>query len=389
MLLTGCPGPTDPISDPTLEKPVIAGVESGDELLTVTWGAVSKADNYDVYYHTADNPEDDATVKQENITGTTATITGLTNNTLYYVWVKAKNSDGSSDFSQSKSGTPAVTIPAELDHYFQSLPWGVAYAYYDDGFAVDASTKTFYYYQDSTFDTKWGGPIAKIVSEGDAYIMIVNVTEVTGSWYTPPETGKYFAAAYKNPTAFAVSSCTAYKSTDGKNTGVATIGEAVSEYTVANGYFNSLNTLYYPHDDATATTLASLQGKWVTEDLSGDPDYFIQIRGTKLTEWYDDGDGIYDTTNDSGNLGELGDIVDHTDTSQASGVLYVKIIDGGFVFTADKYIVVAWNDKADSGIKFHTNGGAGNAGYNTLAEVKAAFNDISSFDPDDFYGYTK
>jgi hypothetical protein len=388
-LLAGCPGPTDPVTPQPPAKPVITSVTPGDTSLTVTWGAASEATSYEVYYHTS-NTTTGATKFATEPTGTSVTITGLNNDTLYYVWVKAKNSGGSSDFSQSMSGTP-TDIPADLDRYFQSLPWSAAYAYYDDGFTVDSSAKTFYYYGDSTFDKKWGGPIVKIVEEDGAYIMIVEITEATGDWSPPPETGKYFAAAYKNLTSFAVNFNTPFK-VGGNNTGTTTIGEAVSEYTIANGYFDYLSTtLYYPHT-ASAITLASLQGDWVTEDLTDDPDYFIQIKGTKLTEWLDDGDGVYDVSDDSGMLAELGDIVDHTDTSQNSGVLYVKIIASDMGFNADKYIAVAWNNKSGSSVQFHTNGGPGNAGYDTLEAIKAALNDVTDtdqFDLDDFYDYTK
>jgi len=79
-------------------------VTPGNSQLTVSWSAVSGADSYDVYRHTADNSS--AAVLFGNTTSTTSTITGLTNGTPYYVWVKAKNSAGSSAFSPAGSGTP-------------------------------------------------------------------------------------------------------------------------------------------------------------------------------------------------------------------------------------------------------------------------------------------
>jgi hypothetical protein len=376
---------------PAPSKPVIASVvPASTTSLTVTWGSVLYAASYELYYSTDSTSPTSATegiTANVSITGATATITGLTQGTVYYIWVRAKNNTGTSEYSAAAGCAPFV-IPGDLGQYFQSLPYSAAYAYYDDGFAVDSTAKTFYYYSDSTFTTKWGGPIVNIVSDtSGAYIMIVKLTEVTGSWNTPPELGKYFACAYKNLTSSAVNSNTAYKSS-GENTGTTTIAEAISEYTVANGYFDYLSsTLYYPHT-TSAATLASLQGNWVTEDLTEDPDYFIQISGTKLTEWLDDGDGAYDSTNDASMLGELGDIVDSTDSSRNSGVLYVKIIasDGGF--TDNKYIAVGWKDKTPSSVRFMTN----TTEYANLADVKAALydaNDESQFDPDGFYDYTK
>jgi hypothetical protein len=368
----------------------ISGIDSGLEL---SWTAIPGAAGYDVYFTETETPPTSATtgiISNVTTTGITATITGLTDTASYNVWVRAKNASHTGVWVYQGNASPnaePVIIPALLDAYFQSLPFSAAHAFYDDGFAVDASGKTFYYYGDSTFEKKWGGPIVKIVPEGNAYIMIVQVTEVTGVWTPPPETGKYFAVAYKNLTDFAVYSSTAYKATDGNNTGVATVAAAASEYTIANGYFDYLDTtLYYPHA-TSATTLAPLQGNWGNSDIE---DYFIQIKGTKLTEWADDGDGVYDADDDAYMLGELGDIVDHTNTAQSSGILYVKVIASDMMFGVDKYIAVAWKNKSGSGIQFLTNGGG--TGYDTLAAAKAALNDAnntSQFPAGSFWDYEK
>jgi hypothetical protein len=354
-------------------------------MLGVTWDAVTGATSYEVYYGETGTPDD---TPNQTVTETFADITALTNTTTYNVWVKAKNNIGASEYSDMASGTPeAATIPAGLNQYFQSQPYMdmAAYAYYDDSFAVDSGAKTFYQYGDSTFETKWGGPIVKIVSDGEAYIMIVKITEVTGSWFVPPEIGKYFAAAYKNLSTFAVTQSAAAKFPDGKNAGVDTLAEAVSEYTVANEYYGSFNSLYFPHN-TSAVTLASLQGNWVSEN---DPDYLVQIRGTKLTEWYDDGgDGVYDALNDDETLAELGDIVDHTDTSQAEGVLYVKIIASDMMFSAEKFMAIAWKGRTPSSISFATS----TSDYESLDIIKAALNDAtngSQFPSGSFNDYTK
>jgi len=77
----------------------------GSGQITVSWSAVSGAVSYDVYSHTGTDSAL-ATVF-ENTTSTTSTVTGLTNGTAYYVWVKAKNSVGSSGFSPQGTGSPA------------------------------------------------------------------------------------------------------------------------------------------------------------------------------------------------------------------------------------------------------------------------------------------
>jgi hypothetical protein len=81
-------------------------VTPGDSQLAVSWTPVAGADTYDVYYSTSDTPP--SSVQQPDISGTSTTITGLSNGTTYYVWIKAKNGAGTSDFSSIASGIPVV-----------------------------------------------------------------------------------------------------------------------------------------------------------------------------------------------------------------------------------------------------------------------------------------
>jgi hypothetical protein len=92
--------------------PATPAVSSADRQLTISWAAVAQATAYEVWYGTADSAEN-AQKSGEDVSAATATITNLTNGTTYYVWVKAKNSAGTSSFSPAASGTPqaAVTAP--------------------------------------------------------------------------------------------------------------------------------------------------------------------------------------------------------------------------------------------------------------------------------------
>jgi alpha-tubulin suppressor-like RCC1 family protein len=89
---------------PTTESPAAPtpSVIAGNNQLTVTWQAVTGATSYEVYWHTADDTAAILAANKKVVTATSADITGLTNNTYYYVWVKAKNSKGTSDFSPAK-----------------------------------------------------------------------------------------------------------------------------------------------------------------------------------------------------------------------------------------------------------------------------------------------
>ena len=82
-------------------------VTPGDTQLTVTWDAVTDATSYEVYYSTTNDISTATLAGDSNSTDTTCTITGLSNDQTYYVWVKAKNSAGTSDASSVASGVPA------------------------------------------------------------------------------------------------------------------------------------------------------------------------------------------------------------------------------------------------------------------------------------------
>jgi hypothetical protein len=92
-------------------SPAAPTVTPADTALGVSWAPVSGATAYEVWFNTVNN-SGTATQFGGDIAGASTTITGLTNGTLYYVWVLAKNIVGSSAFSPSSSGTPQVGPPA-------------------------------------------------------------------------------------------------------------------------------------------------------------------------------------------------------------------------------------------------------------------------------------
>jgi fibronectin type 3 domain-containing protein len=90
--------PTAP-SAPTVTAAVAA--------LMVQWTAVEGASVYEVWTGTSDNYIF-ASKRGGDISGTDTTLTGLVNDTTYYVWVKAKNNAGASGLSPASHGTPSV-----------------------------------------------------------------------------------------------------------------------------------------------------------------------------------------------------------------------------------------------------------------------------------------
>jgi fibronectin type 3 domain-containing protein len=92
----------------TLAAPAVPTLRPNSGKLTVSWTAVDTADSYKVYHSTSSTPP--GTPTQENIARTSAVISGLTNATIYYVWVQAVNVGGVSALSQMATGTPTITI---------------------------------------------------------------------------------------------------------------------------------------------------------------------------------------------------------------------------------------------------------------------------------------
>ena len=111
----------------------------GDAQLTVTWSAVSGAANYEVYYNTTDSAEGATPFAGNPVSSTSAVLTDLINDTPYYVFVRAINSIGASDYSESKTATPVAPTAIDADYTWGFNP--VAYQAVTDFFtaAYDAS----------------------------------------------------------------------------------------------------------------------------------------------------------------------------------------------------------------------------------------------------------
>ena len=94
------------------EAPSNIGLTEADQSLRLTWGSTKDASFYQVFYR----PAGQSAFQQfgGNITGTSATITGLVNGTTYEVAVKAGNQRGTGPYSATASGTPnqeALVMP--------------------------------------------------------------------------------------------------------------------------------------------------------------------------------------------------------------------------------------------------------------------------------------
>jgi hypothetical protein len=80
-------------------------------MLTLSWTSVEGALSYEVWLGPVNNSASASKYGADISSPLSATISGLTNGTTYYVWVKAKNGAGVSGFSPVASGIPSGGIP--------------------------------------------------------------------------------------------------------------------------------------------------------------------------------------------------------------------------------------------------------------------------------------
>ncbi len=99
---------------PLPEAPLdVTVTTAGNGAFKVKWSASQGASSYKIYYNTSDSMPAEA--NKTGITGTAETITGLANDTTYYIWVKAANSAGesiASNVASKKTILPAPAVPA-------------------------------------------------------------------------------------------------------------------------------------------------------------------------------------------------------------------------------------------------------------------------------------
>jgi fibronectin type 3 domain-containing protein len=93
---------TTPVGPPA--APTNLSATSGDTQITLNWTASANATQYFVYQGTSSGGESGTPVA--TVTGTTATVTGLSNGVTYFFRLKANNVSGSSAYSSEVSAGP-------------------------------------------------------------------------------------------------------------------------------------------------------------------------------------------------------------------------------------------------------------------------------------------
>ncbi|MCQ3828641.1 fibronectin type III domain-containing protein [Microbulbifer elongatus] len=110
------------------KAPEAPGTVVGDSYVQVGWPDILGATGYELAYNTVDSTDGATIVPAADIVGTSHLLDELENGTTYYVFLRAENSAGISDWSPSASATPeapqgeACVPTSQVDTV---IPWSV------------------------------------------------------------------------------------------------------------------------------------------------------------------------------------------------------------------------------------------------------------------------
>jgi len=180
-------------NNPVPEAPSMPVVTAGNGVLSVHWTTVAGADRYEVYRSTTQNQP---VSPERTVFSTTAVFSGLTNKTPYYIWIKAVNEYGSSDFSPRARGIPwpdnevpavpglPVIIPGinQLTVTWEQPGGASSYEVY---FNTTLSVPS----EPSITTDKTSAVITNLENDIIYYIWVRAVNNAGKSGYSPPESG--------------------------------------------------------------------------------------------------------------------------------------------------------------------------------------------------------
>jgi hypothetical protein len=363
LLFTGCPGTTEPQSDPPA-KPVITSITPASATsLTVNWATATDAHYYEVYAGTANTIP--ANAAKSNISTGSTTLTGLTSATVYNIWVKAVSSYGST------ASDPWEAIPYDpgvMNDFVGAWDSGTG-----DDYIITENTLTYNgYYSSFSFA---GNIKAVIPANQFKGVIIVE--------YTTPPTGVsnnfmgiYYQNFYPTDQTPNVQLANAYDASE--TTETATLSEALVKFT--NGAVEDYVTwgLVVPQKKQVDTDIntGTLRGNWIELEEDNDYyagagyEYYIRITNNSFTAC------ISYISTDS--ICFSGSIEDVTDTTQSSGYIYIKLTDVSAIYADAEegdYWTIHWKGKTDNKVLFSI--------YNENDSVDS-LNDAKNYTTDDF-----
>jgi hypothetical protein len=310
-------------------KPVISTVTAGNAALTVTWGAAVGATTYDVYVDTGASMPGSAA--QSGLTATTTTVTGLTNGSLYNVWVEAKNTAGNTASDPQKGAPWDLTLMAGFEGIWDTRL--DSYVFSNSGLTVqysDGYPDTSAWASDYTATVKYAleyTPGQSNSGDGNG-VIIVEYTSPPSSPFTGG-TSNFEAIYFKRretmsdgslPVRFA----NAYDVPG--NTDIPDLAEAIAFYTQANestlvSNWNSITNAYQEPSWVTPLTMGALEGNWTGDDDGLYGSTYMKISDHRLT--------VFMAALAPNAIQYSGAIVERTDPSADTGYIYIRLNRGG------------------------------------------------------------
>jgi hypothetical protein len=179
-------------------------VTIGSQQLTVSWTAVEGASAYEVWAGTSNNSAQATKRGNDVSSGLSAIISGLNNETTYYVWIKAKNSVGTSGFSPAANGTPSVATLIPQGKPIPSITIGntqlaLSWTAVEKASAYEVWRGTA---NDSSTATKYGGDVnglsvtmSSLTNGTTYYVWIKAKNDIGDSGFSVSVSGKPIANA--------------------------------------------------------------------------------------------------------------------------------------------------------------------------------------------------
>lgn len=156
----------------------VAASPTGNSV-SATWNAATGANSYDVgVWAAGDDPDVDPAVStQTGVTGTSATLSGLTNQTSYQVYVTSNCSGGTNRASAVSFTTPCATVIAPYSENFDGSNWNNLNTY-DPCWNVESTTAPNWEVDNNTTGSSNTGPSGDVSGSGK-YIFL----ETSGAAY--------------------------------------------------------------------------------------------------------------------------------------------------------------------------------------------------------------
>jgi hypothetical protein len=168
--------------------------------LALRWAAVESATAYEIWLSTVNDSASASKYGTDIVASLTATINGLNNRTAYYIWLKAKNYLGTSNFSPVATGIPSASTVKPPDP--QTAPsiiagngqLSVSWQAVEDASVYEIWAGTT---NDTQTATKRGGDVSGLsaiitgLNNGTTYYVCIKAKNNIGiSGFSPPATGK-------------------------------------------------------------------------------------------------------------------------------------------------------------------------------------------------------